>query len=624
MFSNDPTFTVSIALAAGVLGQTLAHHLRIPGIVLLLVLGVVLGPDGLDIVRPRSIGTGLPLLVELAVAIILFEGGLGLNIQRIRREASTIRALITTGALVTAAGAALTVHWVIGWDWSVSILFGTLVIVTGPTVITPLLRRIQVKRNLHTILEAEGVLIDPVGAVIAVVALEVIVTGGHNAASSPLDVLAILAIGVLVGAIGGLVISLFLRGERLVPEALKNILTLSLALAVFEISNAIRPESGIMAVVAAGMVVGNLTTGNRELLLFKEQLTVLMVGMLFVLLAADVRIEDVQAVGWGGLATIAILMFVVRPLDVAASTIPSGLSLREKAFLSWLSPRGIVAAAVASLFAQTMTEAGMPGGAELRALVFMVIATTVVVQGLTGGWVATALGVRRTQNNGYVIMGAGALGRALAVALTEGGHEVVLVDRNPGETRVAQREGLSAIPGDATEEATLLAADIECRRGIITATPNAAVNLLVAQQARDMAGSLETYVALDQGRPGIAEDRVLQDGHHILFGHAFDMERWNHDLLRGLAGLQHWELAEDATDEVEPRVWRSEAARAVALPMLFEGKKRAEPVDERTRPRPGDQMVLATMPSRRTDTDDALGRAGWRRSEDEPASDGSP
>ena len=168
MFSNDPTFTVSIALAAGVLGQTLAHHLRIPGIVLLLVLGVVLGPDGLDIVRPRSIGTGLPLLVELAVAIILFEGGLGLNIQRIRREASTIRALITTGALVTAAGAALTVHWVIGWDWSVSILFGTLVIVTGPTVTTRLLRRIQVKRNLHTILEAEGVLIDPVGAVIAV------------------------------------------------------------------------------------------------------------------------------------------------------------------------------------------------------------------------------------------------------------------------------------------------------------------------------------------------------------------------------------------------------------------------------------------------------------------------
>lgn len=580
------------------------------------MLGVVLGPDGLDVIRPRSIGTGLPLLVELAVAIILFEGGLSLNLQRLRREASTIRALITTGALVTAVGGAVAVHYTAGWAWPVSILFGTLVIVTGPTVINPLLRRIRVQRNLHTILEAEGVLIDPVGAVIAIVALEIIVSGAHSAVAGPLDVVFILAIGTLAGVVGGLFISLLLRGEKVVPEPLRNILTLSLVLAVFEVSNAIRPESGIMAVVAAGMVVGNLTVGNRDLLEFKEQLTVLMVSMLFVLLAADVRLEDVRAVGWAGMATIALLMFVVRPLDVAVSTVGSDLSLKEKAFLSWLSPRGIVAAAVASLFAQTMADAGMPGGAELRALVFMVIATTVVVQGLTGGLVASLLGVRRTVNNGYTIVGAGALGRTLARALIEQGHEVVLVDRNMGEIRVAQMEGLSAILGDATEEATLQTADIEGRRGLIAATPNAAVNLLVAQLGREMSPSVETYVALDEGRPGIPEERVEQDGHHVLFGHAFDMERWNHDLLRGLAVPQDWILGEvDDEGGQDPRVWTEDRGGSVALPLLTLGKKLAVPVDEDTRPRAGDSILFATLPRQRDRTDEFMGAAGWTSSE---------
>lgn len=597
-----------MALAAGVAGQAIAYHLRIPGIVLLLLLGVALGPDGLDVVRPRSIGAGLPMLVSLAVAIILFEGGLSLNLGRIRREAATIRSLITTGALITAAGAAVAVRLVEGWDWPVAILFGTLVIVTGPTVITPLLRRIRVQRNLHTILEAEGVLIDPVGAVIAVVALEVLVSRG--AAASPFDVLPILAIGAVVGAAGGLLVSLLLRSRRLVPEALKNILTLSMALAIFEASDALRHESGIMAVVVAGMVVGNLTTGlNRDLLEFKEQLTVLMVGMLFVLLAADVRIDDVVAVGWAGLGTIALLMFVVRPLDVAASTVGSGLSIREKAFLSWLSPRGIVAAAVASLFAQTMAAAGMEGGAELRALVFMVIGTTVVVQGLTGGLVASLLGVRRRQDNGYAVVGAGGLGRCLARVLREGDHPVVLVDRSLGAVRAAEGDDLAVVQGDATEEATLDRAEVEWRRGLIAATPNAAVNLLVAQQARDLARTIDTYVALDLDRAGISEQRVRTAGHRLLLGRAFDMERWNHDLLRGFAVPQRWRYVGES-DQSLARPWLDDRAGALILPLAHLGKD-LRPVDDRTEPKPGESVVFAVLTRQQDRTSDFLRETGW-------------
>ena len=611
-FSNDPALTVAVALAAGVLGQIVAHHLRIPGIVLLLLLGVVLGPDVLDVVRPRSIGDGLPMLVELAVAVILFEGGLSLDLRQIRRQAGAIRGLITTGALVTAVGATVVARTFQGWDWPIAILFGTLVIVTGPTVITPLLRRIRVKKKLHTILEAEGVLIDPIGAVIAVVALEVIVTGVGGPAAGSLDVLLKLGVGIAAGAVGGLLISLLLRNERLVPEALQNILTLSMALAVFELSNALQPESGIMAVVAAGVVVANLSTGvKRELIEFKEQLTVMLVGMLFVLLAADVRVADVRSVGTAGVMTIALLMFVVRPLTVAAGTVGSGLPFRDKAFLSWLSPRGIVAAAVASLFAQTMAEHGMAGGPELRALVFMVIAGTVVVQGLTGGLVAGLLGVRRPQDDGYVIVGAGPLGRALAGVLTGAEHNVVLIDRNPLETRVAQEQGFSVVFGDATDENVLLRADIECRRGLIALTSNDAVNLLVAQNARELARHVRTLVALTRGGSGVGVDRVIADGHHLLFGEAIDMERWNHDLLRDAAQVTKWVFRPAREGEPDDQIWLSDRAGSVVLALATAGRRQTLPVDEEVRVKQGEALLFCTLADQKDRTLRRLSAAGW-------------
>jgi len=611
----DPALTFALALAAGVLAQVAAHHLRVPGIVVFLLVGVVLGPDVVGVVQPQTLGHGLELLVGLAVAVILFEGGLNLNFERLRREAKTIRRLITLGAIVTAAGGALLARYVMAWDWQVSILFGTLVIVTGPTVITPLLRRIRVDKSLQTVLEAEGVLIDAVGAITAVVALEFIVAGATTeSAGLLLGIPSRLLIGAIIGAVGGLIIAGVLHFETVIPDEIENVFTLALVLAVFEISNAILPESGIMAAAIAGMVVGNLSQHvKRELKEFKEQLTVMLVALLFVLLAADVRLADVVDLGWPGLLTILGLMFIVRPIGIALCAAGSNSSRADRLFMSWLSPRGIVAAAVASLFATRLTEEGLPGGTELRALVFLVIAVTVVVQGLTGGFVASWLGVRRPRDNGYVLVGANAVGRALAVALQTAGHDVLIVDSNAREARTAEELGFQVLYGNAGEDRTLERADIESRRGFIALTPNPDANLLMAHHVKELTRAPATYVALARGRAGTRARRVLRDGHRVLFGRAVEMGQWNHRLAQGTARVERWRFDGVQTPEGgEQASSGAELERGHHLiPLTVTHGGRTEPVHNDTEIRPGDELTMLLAGEGPGSVDDLLRVAGW-------------
>ncbi len=255
--------------------QSLARHMRLPGIVLLLAAGALLGPDLAGVVQPDSLGDALQILVGFAVAVILFEGGMNLDLKRLRRQATVIRRLLTLGASVTAVGGTLAARWLMGWSWPTSFLFGTLIIVTGPTVITPLLRRIKVRRKVETVLEAEGVLIDAIGAVAAVMALEIVLSLANvQAAGVPWQValllLSRLSFGFVCGLLGGLAIALLLRMKEVVPKGLENVFTLSLVLALFQLSNSALPESGIMTVTIAGMVVGNMRTRvQRDLQEFK-------------------------------------------------------------------------------------------------------------------------------------------------------------------------------------------------------------------------------------------------------------------------------------------------------------------------------------------------------------------
>ena len=611
---DSPALTFALALGGGVIAHALAHHLRLPGIILFLGMGLLLGPDVLNVVRPDTLGGGLNTLVGLAVAVILFEGGLNLNVARLRRQAVTIRRLVTVGALITAVGGALAAKLFMGWSWRQAIIFGTLVIVTGPTVIGPIIRRIRVKTKLQTILEGEGVLIDPIGAIIAVVTLEVVLA--QSAGSAALSLLGIpirLLFGAALGAVAGFTLALILRHEHIIPDDSKNMFTLAMVLAFYAISEAIVPESGIMMAPIAGLVVGNMDVGvHEDLKEFKEQLTIMFVAMLFVLLAADVRMSEIAALGAGAWWTILVLMLVVRPANVAASTRGSDITLKERAFIAWIAPRGIVAAAVASLFAELMSAQGVAGGPELRALVFLVITVTVIIQGLSGGLLASVLGLRRSRNNGYAIVGANALGRSVAAVLRDGGHEIVLIDTNAQETRRAEEAGFSVIFGNAHDERTLLRADIEGRRGLIAVTGNEGVNLLIAERAHEEARSARTYVAVERGKAGVTLQQVVDRGHRVLFGHPVGLDRWIRAAAESDLTTIRWRFAreDDATAGTE-LIRGHRPAEALLLPLSVTRKKRVLPVDDRTSIEPGDVVAFLSLKEQAQAVSQRLTAAGW-------------
>ena len=598
MTFDSPQVTVAIALAAGMLCQSLAHHLRMPGIVLLLLAGVLLGPQVAGLVQPDTLGPYLQMIVAAAVAVILFEGGLNLQVKRLRGEALAIRKLITIGALITAVLATLAAHYIIGWDWRIAVPFGTLVVVTGPTVVTPLLRRIRVNHKLHTVLEAEAVLIDPIGAVIAVVALEVVLS--HELGEAAWGLLGIptrILFGTVMGVVGGYAMAKLIAVERFIPEGLESVFTLAMLVLLFEVTDAVLPESGIMAAPIAGMVVGNMPSRpSRELREFKEQLTVMLVGLLFILLAAHVRLQEVTQLGWRGVATVALLMFVIRPLTVAVSTMGSTLTMRERMFVAWLAPRGIVAAAVASLFAEQLTNEGLPEGVQLRALVFLVIAATVLIQGLSGGAIASWLGVRRLTNTGWVIAGANALARTLASTLKKAGEDVVIVDTDPAEIAEAGRSGIQAIEGNILDEAVLQQADLESRRGAVSLIPNEAVSLLIAQKARRDYRVANAIVIVGPGDDREPAQRVDALGAHVLFGGGTDLVHWTGEIVRGRAAVQAYRY----TGEAELDLSEIADVDSERLPLVITQRGYAAPVSNQTRARTGDTVYFLEAPDART------------------------
>ena len=579
---NDTALVVALALFAGIVAQALATHLRLPGIVLLLAAGVLLGPDGANIIQPDKVGPALQTLVGYAVAIILFEGGMNLNLSRLRRESTVIRRLITYGALITGIGGTITARLVMGWSWQLSLLFGTLVIVTGPTVINPLLRRIKIKRSIETILEAEGVLIDPIGAIIALVALEAIIHPLQGPFwSSVLSFALRLGSGAVIGFAGGMLIVLILRPRKLIPENLINVFVLSAVLALYHLSNALQPESGIGAVTVAGLAVGNFSNRVlRELMEFKEQLTMMLIGMLFVLLAADVRISEIQQLGIPGLITVGILMLVIRPINIWACTFGSDISANEKAFMSWLAPRGIVAAAVASLFALSLNDAGLAGGTELRAMVFLVIAATVLLQGMSGGLVARQFGVKRLSNNGYAILGANEVGRMLGLALQEGGERVIIVDSNPGASNAAEGDGLKAVFGNAFEENIIQRARLEDMAACIGLTPNEEVNLLFARMAGKDLKVSRLYVTLLPDKGHVTPEMIHEIGAKVLFGAQRDIDTWSVRIRRNQVVREVWQGNPEDSSFAPTEFDANHILNRAILPLAYTKGKKIFPADE--------------------------------------------
>lgn len=531
----NSALTLALALAAGVLSQSMARHLRVPGIVLLLGAGLLLGPDGLSWIVPSHLGEGLFVMVDLAVAVILFEGGLNLELSRLRREQSSIRRLVTWGAGITLAGGTLAARLLLDWDWSLAVLFGSLVVVTGPTVVGPLVGALRLRHRPATVLEAEGVLIDPVGAILAVVVLELVLgSGAQSVAESGRDLLLRFGFGSTVGIVAGLGMGWLFRTRNLVPEGHANVLVLALVVLLFAACEATIAVSGLLAVTFAGVAMGNTKTRiDRDLREFKEEITVLLIGVIFVMLAADVRIDQVRALGWAGLGVVVFLVVVVRPLGVVVSTWGSDLDWRERSFVGWLAPRGIVAAAVASVVSTNLEHAGIPGGTELRAMVFLTISVTVLLAGLTAPVVGRWLGVRLPGREALAILGVHSLGIVLAREWSRAGNHVVFLDSNPQNARRAEEAGYTVIFGNAVQERVLLRAGFQGVKTAVALTSNPSLNAAWVERVRTYFGVPETLVATAPGYAGLSRELVNRGDARAAFDRAHDLERWELRARRG-------------------------------------------------------------------------------------------
>jgi NhaP-type Na+/H+ or K+/H+ antiporter len=535
---DSALLTIALATAAGLIGQLLGHRLRVPAIVPLLAFGVLLGPSVLGVVHPDALGAGLPVIVKLAVAVILFDGALNLRLADLRRAMYEVRNLVTIGVMITWIGATLAARYVARLSWPVAIVFGALMTVTGPTVVQPLLKRVSLPRRVKTVLEGEAILIDPIGAVLAVAVLDIVM---GMAGVRSIGVLGgiwgyfgRLVVGLAIGIVGGVVLSRVLKRPHLVPAELANLVVLAGVWSVFAVAEWLHSESGIMAAVAMGLAFQRgAVPEEQRLRRFKEQLTVLGISLLFVLLAASLPLEVILSEGWPGVLTVVALMLVVRPVDVIVSLRRSTLSWREKAFIGWIAPRGVVAASVASLFVLELREAGYTEGSRLLAITFLTIALTVTLQGLTAAPIARALKLQSLEGRRAIIVGAGPLGRALAELFRRYGRPVVLVDRNTAFVDAARALGFDAVEGNALDEDTLERAGAEEAETVVAATTNSEVNALAAHLAHDAFGVARALPVLGHPSRGAGPRLVDRVGGRMAFGHPVDVREWEYAIEHG-------------------------------------------------------------------------------------------
>lgn len=452
---HDSALAIAIIGITALLCQWGAWRARLPAILFLLLAGLLLGPVAGYLQPDVIFGDLLFPLVSLAVAVILFEGSLTLNFKELGGLSVVVRRMITVGAPVTWAVVAVATHYLFGLPWDLSILFGALMVVTGPTVIMPLLRSVRPSARVSNILRWEGIVIDPIGALLVVVVYEFIVTQSEAAAfgHSLLLFAEIILVGLAIGAAAGFLLGKLLA-RRMLPEHLQNLATLSLLFMVFTFCNHLAHESGLLGVTVMGMWLGNMRDVHiHNILNFKENLTILFISGLFIILAARIPADQLWSIfTLAPLLLLVVVQFVARPLAVALATLGSKVSFRERILLAWIAPRGIVAAAVSALFALRLAEGGYGEAELLVPLTFAVILGTVVFQSATSRLVARWLGVMEPEPRGVLILGANSVARKIAAALKQQELPVLLCDSSWDNIRDARMAGLNTFFGNPTSE----------------------------------------------------------------------------------------------------------------------------------------------------------------------------
>jgi len=577
------TVLISTTVAVGIGAQVLGRWLQIPSIILLLLSGIGLGSSGLGLLEPSLLGSGLEVIVSLAIALILFEGGLNLQIRDLSSVSVSLRNLVTVGVMMTLLGGAIAAHTLNEFPWAIASLYASLVVVTGPTVVTPLLKLVGVEQRVATLLEGEGILIDPIGAIVAVITLTIVLSR-HEVplvlVGTAIPLLLLkglglrLGIGTAIGLVGGGLLSLLLRQSKSLPQELKNLVVLAAVWGAFSLAQALRSESGLLVAVLMGMILRAAAIPEERLIRqFNEQLGILANSVLFVLLAADLSIASIFDLGWGSVLTVLTLMLIVRPLNILLSTWKQGFSWKQQFLLSWIAPRGIVAASMASLFALSLTEAGIVGGEAIKALVFLTILMTVLIQGLTAGLVARWLGLQTRQVR-TAIVGNTQLSHLLARLLQQKGETVALINLNADDTHSVQLDDIPVISQYLDLE-ELEAEGIASLNTFLVLTNNPELNGILAQRALELFRP-DIVATLSQSPLNSGDDLSLAaTGVRIAFAAQVSLDRWSQSI-----GANNVQLVEVVLQPENFASQQSELQACIAagslLPLLVEREQQLQ------------------------------------------------
>ncbi|WP_435348565.1 cation:proton antiporter domain-containing protein [Haloarchaeobius sp. HRN-SO-5] len=487
-------------MGLGVAAQVLADRVRIPSVVFLILAGVVVGPEGLGLITPAVFGSALQAIVGLSVAIIVFEGAFHLQIDRIRGAQRETLRLITVGALGSLVGTAIVVHYVLGAPWDVAFLIGSLLIATGPTVITPIMNVVPVRERVASTLETEGVVNDVTAAILAIVMFEYVLLGSQGLPRLVQEFAIRFGLGIFVGATVAVALVYILRyGTQSVENAPQNarLMVLVSSLTMYAIAEVLgaefgASEAGIAAVATGGFILGNTDIPYRDTVeQFKGDVSLLVIAFVFITLASLLSLQDLLGLGAGGVVAVVAIAAIVRPAVVLVSTVGDRLTLRERLFISALGPRGIIPASVATLFALELQSTNQTAATTLVGTVFLVIFVTVVFEGGLARHIAQALDVIPMRT---LIVGGGRVGRELAERLERRGEEVVIIEKDQQVVEELRQAGLTVHNGDGTEQEVLENAGVGNAKIVAVATRDDDVNLLIGQLARNTY-DVETVVA---------------------------------------------------------------------------------------------------------------------------------
>jgi NhaP-type Na+/H+ or K+/H+ antiporter len=595
-------------IVLGILAQWLAWRLHLPAILLLLIFGFAAGPV-FNILHPDTLfGEVLFPLVSVSVAIILFEGGLNLKFSEVRQTEGVISSLVTIGILVTWILASIGARLFVGMGWETAILIGAILVVTGPTVIIPLLRQVRPAGNVGTIIKWEGIVNDPFGAILAVIVFEVIVAAEIHGGSIILwGALKAFVFGGLIGVAGAVLMVLLLR-RYLIPDFLQNPVSLMVVVITYFASDVLQPESGLLAVTVMGVALANQRfVSIRHILEFKENLRVVLISSLFIILAARLPVGEMSFAHIGPWIFVAFLIVIVRPAAVFISTLRSNLKRREKMFLSWMAPRGIVAAAVSSVFGIRLMEGGVEGAELLFPVTFQVIIATVAIYGLTASWVARRLKLAQPNPQGVLLGGAHFWARQIGRVLKDEGFEVAVIDSNWSNITEARRDGCRSYYGSLLAEDMLNRLQLPGIGKFLALTPNEEVNSLAALHFVDIFGRSEVF---QLPRPSVDRDagnkkRTAMPAH--LRGRYLFNEEATYDYITSRFRAGAIVKRTPLTDEFDYGDYRDMYGPS-AIPLFIitdDGDLRVVTVEDEPNPKPGQTLISIVDPVEKPDREEA-------------------